>query len=404
MGGIFGRFKYFDIPPWDTLSKADPFHNQRRWENWKKNPRLEPRFSDQPLSDKNRQLIVEYLLDMEAGFNVARKGRLSCIRLNSQRQRVTWVVAQLGLPDVTQASAREVQDFFNAMHQGRLLRHDGKPFRSTSDYIKAFTAFWHWYQRRERDRGVPDITAYLHAPEPEDIGFVYFTPKELREVSNHAKFKYRVLMWFLFDSGIRSPTELKSLRVRDFHFLPDKEIYELDIKDAYAKTFGRRIKLVLCSDLLRDYLKGRDPNDKFFETDWRTVITYLRRIFVRTLGQKLTRGGKSYQEIRPYDFRHSSACYWRVRYKQEAAYMYRFGWRDRRMPEYYTKFLGMQDTINQEDIMVDSEAKTALQKELEAQKQANLLMEERLRRLEEVIQQRALAEASAKLQSSSSSA
>ena len=43
-----------------------------------------------------------------------------------------------------------------------------------------------------------------------------------------------------------------SLRVGDFHYLADQGHYELDIKDAYAKTFGRKIKLVLSSDLLKE--------------------------------------------------------------------------------------------------------------------------------------------------------
>ena len=74
------------------------------------------------------------------------------------------------------------------------------------------------------------------------------------------------------------------------------------------------------------------------------------------------------------------------------------------MIHYYTNFLGMQDTICQEDILLDSEAKTKLEKELENQKRVNSLMEERLKRLEEMIQQNALAEISDKLNANAQAA
>jgi integrase len=57
-------------------------------------------------------------------------------------------------------------------------------------------------------------------------------------------------------------------------------------------------------------------------------------VFVRVLGDVVTKGGKSTREIRPYDFRHSAACYWRNRYKSVNAYMYRFGWKEMKMVHY----------------------------------------------------------------------
>jgi len=377
--------------------KANPFNNQRRWQTWKQNPQLQPRFGTKPLSDKNRELIITFLLDMEAGYNVASKGRRSYIRLNNLKQRVTWIVANLGLEDVTQATERDVLLFFNRMKDGTLRRHDGKPFQSAADYIKAFAAFWHWHQRRERNRAIPDITAYLDPEAKEESQFVYFTIEQLRLVANQVKFNYKVMMWFLFDSGIRSPTELMSLRAADFQFLPDAGVYQLDIKDAYAKTFGRKIKLVLCSDLLREYLPALQPEAPFFQFEWQSFCRYVRRAFSRVLGDRMTKGGHRFSQVRPYDFRHSSACYWVVRYKQEAAFKYRFGWKENRMIHYYTRFWGMQDTITQQDVLLDSEAKTKLEKDLEVQKRANVLLEERLRKLEELIQHSALAEINARL-------
>ena len=383
--------------PKGMAKKADPFGHQKRWVEWKGTRKLKSCSRD--LSSVNHKLAVEYLLDMEEGYNVASKGRRSYIRLNNIKQRLAWVLFKMDIPDITQATDRQVLSFFNRMKDGTLRRIDGKPFQSTVDYMKVFIAFWHWYQRRTLDREIPDITRYLSCEETVEKEFVYFTVDELKRVAERAKFEYRLMMWFLFDSGIRSPTELMSLKMGDFSFLSQSGIYELHIRDEYAKTFGRKIKLVLCTDTLRSYLRDKDPAARFFPGSWYSFKVYLKRLFVSVLGNQRTKGGRTYREIRPYDFRHSAACYWMIRYKKEAAFKYRFGWKENRMIHYYTKFLGMEDTVTQEDILVNSEAKSKLENELELQKQANAILEERLRRLEETVLKESMIELDQKLDS-----
>lgn len=377
-------------------TKADPFRNKTRWEEWKRTLKLQPRFVEKPISEQNRKWIIDYLLDMEQGYNVNRKGRRSYIRLNTIRQRIVWVIANLEIDDITQATDRQVLEFFNRMTTGDIRRHDGKPFKSATDYIKVFTAFWHWYQKR--DPRAPDITRFLTTDVPLHSEFVYFTVDELRQVAAQAKLSYRAMMWFLFDSGIRSPTELMSVRIRDLCFLPDHEVYKLHIREEYAKTFGRKIKLVLCSDILKEYIRGKGPDSALFSGDWNSIKTYLKRLFVRVLGDLPTKGGKRFGEIRPYDFRHSSACYWLTRYKKEAGFKYRFGWKENQMMHYYTNFLGMEDPITQQDIMLETEAKSVLEKELVQQKRANAILEERLRRLESMVLQDAIKEANERVE------
>jgi integrase len=361
--------------------KADPFKkNKQRWQQWKKDLKVSTRFGSNSFSKVNRDLIIEYLLDMEAGYNVARRGKLSYIRLNTIRQRIIWILENMNIPDIRTAARRQVLSFFNKIENGEITRRNGKKFRSVADYIKVFKAFWHWFQRREQehDRVVKDITVDLDKSERNENEFVYFTIDELKKVINHCKFEYRVYLWFLFDSGIRAPTEFMSLRVSDFHWMQDNGIYELDIKDSYAKTFGRKIKLVLSSAILSEYLNGKNPDDPFLTIEWKSFSQYVKRAFLKVFGDKPTKGGKTIREIRPYDFRHSAACYWRLRYKNVNAYMYRFGWKEMRMVNYYTKFLGMQDTISQDDLLIDSEAKSKVELELERERKTRTLMEERL--------------------------
>lgn len=359
--------------------KADPFNHKNRWLTWKKTLKLKTRFGS-GLTKINHDLIVEYLLDMEAGYNAARRGGLSYIRLNTLRQRIVWLLETMNIPDIRTATRKQVLFFFNKMDNGQITRHNGKKYRSVTDYIKIFKAFWHWYQRREQEnhRTVKDITIDLDRSERNENEFVYFTFEELKKVLDHCKYDYRIYLWFLFDSGIRAPTELMSLKNGDFHWQEQNKIYELDIKDSYAKTFGRKIKLILSSEYLIEFLKGKDPAGPFLTLDWKTFSIYIKRIFFKILGDRHTKGGKKISEIRPYDFRHSAACYWRPRYKNVNAYMYRFGWKEMNMVNYYTKFLGMRDTISQDDLIVDSEAKTKLELQLEQERKNRALMEERL--------------------------
>lgn len=359
--------------------KADPFNHKQRWQQWKQDMKISTRFCGNNISDINRKLILEYLLDMESGYNVARKGKMSYIRLNTLRQRIIWIIDNIAMEDITKITRRELLAFFNKMVSGEIKRNDGGKYRSVTDYIKVFKAFWHWFQKREleNDRIIKDITVDL-AVEAAENEFVYFTIDDLKNVINHCKFEYRVYLWFLFDSGIRAPTEFMSLRVSDFHWLENNGLYELDIKDSYAKTFGRKIKLILSSQILKEFLINRNPDDPFFTIDWKAFCQYIKRTFIKVIGDKTTKGGKSIKEIRPYDFRHSAACYWRSRYKNINSYMYRFGWKEMAMVNYYTKFLGMQDTISHDDLIVDSEVKSRLEKELEQERKTRALMEERM--------------------------
>jgi hypothetical protein len=80
--------------------KADPFGHKQRWEKWKKTKEITTRYGEVPLSRVNRELIVEYLLDMEAGYNVTGNGKRSYIRLNTLRQRISWIVTNMRQDDI----------------------------------------------------------------------------------------------------------------------------------------------------------------------------------------------------------------------------------------------------------------------------------------------------------------
>ena len=99
-----------------------------------------------------------------------------------------------------------------------------------------------------------------------------------------------------------------------------------------------------------------------------------------------------------YDFRHNSVCHYLPIYKSENQMKYRYGWKKADMIHYYTEFLGMKDTIKDEDMLVDTTktqleqqlAKeqhkvTVLQEQFQAQKKE---MEEKMAKLEAMMLQR----------------
>ena len=78
-----------------------------------------------------------------------------------------------------------------------------------------------------------------------------------------------------------------------------------------------------------------------------------------------------------YDFRHSGICYWMNRYKHETALRYRSGHKDSKMLDYYSQFLGMKDTITDEDLE-DTETRTELQKQINKERKEREILQEKL--------------------------
>ena len=83
----------------------------------------------------------------------------------------------------------------------------------------------------------------------------------------------------MFDSGIRTGKELANIRVSDFK-KKDNGVYQLNIRDETSKTFGRKIKLLLCGNMINDYILDNDfrPSDYLFKFQQQSVNKYLARL------------------------------------------------------------------------------------------------------------------------------
>ena len=363
--------------------KIDPYKHKEKYLSWKQS--LNGKI--QGISEVNSSLVLEYIFDMEKGINVSsvsKKGSRSYSRLNNLKQRLIFLIKQFEmryqLTDLTQISERTIHDFFTGLKNGTISRLDGKTYRSPTDYVKIFKAFWHWYQKVNRKNGkeIPDITIDLDTSK-EKPEWVYLTEEQIKKLVDNAIYDYKVLMMFLYDSGIRSPTELMNIQVLDFH----NNFKELNIRDEISKTFGRRIKLMVCADLMREYVisKELNPEDHLFTKNPKVMNQYLKRLSKRVLGDGISPAGQRYSELTLYDFRHCSCCYWLPRYKSESALKFRFGWKKSDKIHYYSEMLGMKDTISEEDLLLDL-TKTEIEKRLSKTEGEKEVLQERVQILE----------------------
>ncbi len=365
--------------------KIDPYNHEKRYKKWKaqvKDSGIEG------ISKENSDLIIQYVTDMEHGLNVSLsspKGSRGYPRLNTIKDKMIFYSKKFkdiyDLDDLSQIKEDQLLLFFSKMRKGEILKQDGGKYKSVNYFVKTFKSFWHWWQRVNRRKGIEisDITLDLDS-RGDKPKWVYLTEEQVRKLCLNARFNYRVLIMFLFDTGIRAPTELVNIKVSDLY----EDCQELLIRDEVSKTFGRKIKLLLCPQYLKDYIseKGLSPDDYLFPIKPATVNLYLQRLAKKFLGDGESLAGEKYSKLTMYDFRHCSCCFWLPRYKSESALKFRFGWKKSDKIHYYSELLGMRDTITQDDLIL-SEEKTELEKNLKQTKRDKQILEDRMKTIEE---------------------
>lgn len=369
--------------------KIDPYKHKETYLRWKEKS-LKQGISG--LSRHNSSIILRYIEDMENGLNVAsssRKGSRSYIRLNTLRQKLVFFAlkfkSRYNLNKMTEIGEERLCRFFSDMKKGVIRKKNGTMYVSTAYFVKNFKSFWHWWIKINRKQGIEikDITLDLDT-RVDKPRWVYLSENQVKKLCNNCSFKYKVLIMFLYDTGIRSPTELMNIKVSDLY----NNYRELYIRDEISKTFGRKIKLMLCSQLIKEFIEneGLDQNDYLFQINPRAVNQYLKSLGKRVLGDKESLAGQKYSELTMYDFRHCSCCYWLPRYKSESALKFRFGWKKSDKIHYYSEMLGMRDTITEDDMLVDI-TKTEIENKLEKSENEKRIMQERMAQMESQMQQ-----------------
>jgi len=357
--------------------KVDPYKHKERYLSWKESVKN----GIPELSEENSKIILDYIFDMEHGLNISgknKKGSRSYTRLNSLRQRMIFLSKRFDeiydIKDITKITERELHMFFGGMRNGTIKRIDGGVYKDPANFVKIFKAFWHWHQKVNRKGGITieDITVDLDTSK-EKPSWVYLNEEQIARLCRSVNLKYKTLITFLFDTGIRAPSELINIKVSDLH----NNCRELTVRDEVSKTFGRRIKLMLCSRVLKEYIEvnNLEREDYLFPIKPNTVNEYLKKYGRKLFGNIKSLAGQKYSELTMYDFRHCACCYWLPRYKSESALKYRFGWKKSGKIHYYSDILGMRDTINEDDMLIDL-TKTEIEKKLvKSENEKNVLLD-----------------------------
>ncbi len=363
--------------------KIDPYRNKEKYLAWRR--RVQNGIPG--VSTQNANIIFAYLDDMQLGANIAAKsvkGARSFGRLNGLRDRLCFFARnfeqRFGLTCMIDITEDQVIRFFADIRNGIIRKENGEAYISADTITRDFKSLWHWWMKVNRKKGITlqDITADLDTRKDKPA-WVYLTEEEVKLLAESAKFKYKVLMLFLYDSGIRAPTELMNVKVSDLY----NDCKELNIREEGAKTFGRRIKLMFCSELLKDYIKWARlyPDEPLFAISPSVVNRQLKRLAKQLFKDERSPAGEGYWKLSMYDFRHCSCCYWLPRYKSESALKYRFGWKKSDKIHYYSEMLGMKDTITEQDVLLDT-TRTDIEKSLERAEKEKALMEEKMKVME----------------------
>jgi len=377
--------------------EVDPYNNKGEHEAWLNkigffSEKLDY-FSFQGISPQASEYLTKYVLDLYAGKNLpkgTRRGQRSYNHLCNIRVRLRRIMEMMETStkkNILELSEDDVLTYFNNMRNGVTLSALGRPFLDVGSYAKAFISFWYWLMRVYKRDGkvMPNIVEAVDSKKDEKPKWVYFTLKDVEKMADLApSFYYKILVFFLFDSGIRSPTELMNVRLMDLSEIPGTTYFFLNVRDETSKTFGRKIKLMICSDILRQYIQ----QSKLQREDFIFHKAYLvmKRTVARMAYEALHIGNRIQQKkykslitkgVTLYDFRHNSVCHYLPIYKSENQMKYRYGWKKSEMIHYYSEFMGMKDTITEDDMLIDT-TKTEIQQQLQKEQQKVSMLEEQL--------------------------
>lgn len=348
------------------MQKRDLYNHEKIFQIWKE--QITPKYLEADLTKENSNIFVSYITDLEQGANVskqAKKGQRSLAHLNRLRSKIKAIMIGLqkkGIKNISDITEKQLLDFFTDWNKTHSI-----------DYAKRFRAFWGWWLTKNRREGkvVLDVTQDLSTSEKKSESmFVWLTKEEFDKFRKYFDEDKQVILSFCFDSIIRSPTELLSLRVEDI-FKKNEEVW-VNIPNNISKTFGRKFNLVYAGELILKYIEKNKlkPTDYLFNISAPILNDEMQSIAKQIWKESKNEGGEFYKNITLYDLRHSGAIHFRQLFQKTGQSLdllrERGGWTDFKMINYYTKRLGLDGHIQKEKLLLE-EDKTKLEKNLEKQ-------------------------------------
>lgn len=337
------------------MQKRDLYNDEGRFNSWTN--QITPKYLEEGLTKENSKIFIEY-------FSYLGKTK-SIGYANRTRTKVRSFLIGLqkkGVKDITKVTEKQVNDYFYEWCKEHSM-----------DYVKRFSAFWNWYRKINRKNGIIisnielDLKDFKKSHKIEST-FVWLTKGEFDEFRKYFDKDKQLILLFCFDTIIRTPTELLSLRVENIY---DKkgEVW-IDIPNEISKTIGRKFNLVYSGDVLLEYIKEKElkQEDYLFNFSPPLFNKEMQSIAKQLWEDKRSEGGELYKNITLYDLRHSGAIHFRQLFKDTGQSLdglrHRGGWTTFRMIDFYTKMLGLDGHISKEKLLLE-EDKTKLEKEVE---------------------------------------
>lgn len=240
---------------------------------------------------------------------------------------------------------------------------------------------------RKRGHVIVDITEDISTnatPAP----FVYISKDRLDKMLPYFSADEQVVLSFLFDSMVRSPTEVLSLKAS--HIYEQEGEVWVTIPDEISKTFGRPLNLLYSGQAVREYIdrKRLRANDFLFSFNPSLLNKTMQKVAVQLFGDTQSHAkGDLFSKVTLYDLRHSGAVHFRLLAKENPgcisldAVRHRGGWTDMKMLNYYTQFLGLDGKIERQGMLLRQE-KHELEDEVDILTSQRDINEKRITQLE----------------------
>jgi len=364
----------------------DIYRHKESFEAWKKDvlnskENINQKYIEKGLTKENTKLFVKYILDMEEGINVSGvRGPRSPKTLNRLRSKISSIMKlfqENSLNDITKVKPEQVNKIFNKwVDKGH-----------TTDYAVRFRTFWGWWMKVNRKEGktILDVCMDLDTRGKTESTFVWLTKEEFDKLRKYFDEQKQLILIFVFDSLVRSPSELMGLKCEDVSQNSKGEVW-INIPNEISKTFGRRFNLVYCGEQLLKHIKDKKPQDPIFEFSYPMLNKELQKVAEQVFGDNKNGGGDYYKKITLYDLRHSGAIHFRQLFQATGqsldALRHRGGWSDLRMINYYTKMLGLSGHIDKEKTLLQ-EDKTELEKQGTEQQEEIEKLKEEMKKIKE---------------------
>ena len=274
---------------------------------------------DQSISEKNKQLILQFLRDCELGKTVKKgqKKKIGKARqmkyMSTLHQLAVWIGSDFDC--VTQA---KMEDLVLGIENDRFVKKNGSPFTESvkRDFKVCLRKFYKWLFGNNET--YPELVSWIDTRDvvPE---IRCLAREEIERMSEFAASPMeRAMVWVLFDSGARAE-EFLNIRFRHVEETTTEEgepVYRIRIE--FSKTKPRTVLLPIASKYLRNYICLREDNDPMGQL-FPVPYQRLRNIFTR-IGDQAIR-----KRVHPHLLRHSSATYY-APLLSRAAFCYRYGW------------------------------------------------------------------------------